>query len=93
MKDIDLRSMIMEIQEYSSTMPDCPFYDLKAYAYRERPEWIPAFEDKDSRRFLSLYLKSKKHSMKTPYIHTTAQAMENALEAEIAYYRQKPKSD
>lgn len=89
MNNNELTEISKEILDYSHTMPDCSYYDLKAYAYRERPEWVPAFEDRKTQRFLGLYLKSKKHSTKTPYIHTTAQAMENAVDAAAEYYHKK----
>jgi len=80
------RNLSIEILKYAKETRNYSFYELKAYAYDKRPDWLPMFEDKKFRECLSAYCKSARYS-KHIKVRSTYEAMKICLDAEERYYK------
>ena len=85
MYDSELERLSDEIIDYASETEDYSYYDLYAYAYTDKNEWLPVFQNRQLRTFLSVALKSANHSRKGKNTPNYAEAMERYLAAEEAY--------
>lgn len=88
----NIRNLSIEIIKYAKETQNYSYYLLKAYAYDNRPDWLPLFEDKKFRECLSAYCKSARYS-KHVKICPTYEAMQICLEAEERYYKTHPEKD
>ncbi len=88
----DNRKISFEILQYAKETKNYSFYELKAYAYDNRPDWVPLFEDKKFRECLSAYCKSARYS-KHIKVRPVYEAMEICLNAEERYYKNHPERD
>lgn len=80
--------LLSEIIDYIREEDTISYYDVEAYAYREKPEWIPVFRDRKTRFILSECLKGKTRSENRKYDTTLYDALMNNLDAKIEYYEQ-----
>jgi hypothetical protein len=86
------RQMFIDILDYAEKTKNFSFYELKAYAFDHKNEWIEFFENKKNLPALSACLKSKKHRLNTK-VRPTYEAMEICLAAEQRYYKKHPESN
>ena len=66
MTDEELK-IVDEIMAYIKSQESISYYDLEEYAYDNKPEWIPMFQKKNYRAFLSEYLRSRRRMKKVKY--------------------------
>ncbi len=85
MYDSELDRLSKEIIDYASEKRNFSYYDLYAYAYTDKNEWLPVFQNRQMRAFLSAYLKSANRSRKENHSPNLAEAMDRFLAAEEAY--------
>lgn len=79
----DVANTLIEIVHYCEANKIISYYDTKAYAYREKPEWIPVFTCKQSRICLAEYLRSMKRKYKLKYDKPAFNAMSECLDCMI----------
>ena len=84
----DYAKLLLEIIDYAREKDTISYYDIEAYAYREKPEWIPVFKNRKTRRMLSEYLKGIKRRENRKYDTTLYDALMSNLDAKIEYYEQ-----
>lgn len=85
MTDTELLQIIKEIEDYCNKKQNYSYYDMKAYAYRNKPKWIKALKNKNCRTAISYYLKSKKKDSGYRYKTPSSVAMENCAQASMEY--------
>lgn len=85
--------ILSEILCYIKDNNEYSYNSLKEYAFREKNEWLDVFNDRNSRAFISKYLKSKKRKDHARYKTTACEAMENCIDAGINYYDKIRKID
>ena len=56
-----------EIIDYCDSEQNYSYYDMMTYACKAKPDWVEAIRDKKFRKSVSMYLKSRKRTMKTKY--------------------------
>ncbi len=76
--------MLTEICKKASDF-NYSYYDTEAYAYRERPEWIECFRNRNTRTFISAYLQSAKREADVSYRDSRLDAMIRALAAKAEH--------
>ena len=89
MAEKELSRYFREIVNYAKETANYSYYDLYAYAYTDKNEWLPIFQNKKTRYCLNNYLKSAKHSTHTKYKSTMEESMEHCVAAEEAYQKRQ----
>ncbi len=79
---------LREIFEYAKDHQGISYLDLEAYAYEnDKDHWIAALRNKQTRRMIALYLRSRREQSGKPYTHPLIVSIQIAAEAEAAYMR------
>ena len=68
---------IEEMIAYAKETGNYSYYDLKAYAIKEHPEWLEVFENRKLRTCIATYLKSAKRKAKAKYPTPLYVALDN----------------
>ena len=84
-EDQDIQ-IIKEIMDYCKNENNWSYYDMKAYAFLNKPKWIEALRKKNIRTIIALYLRSAKKESGTPYKTSMADSLSNCSEAATKYY-------
>ena len=84
-KDYYLLEMMRFIEENGITS----YYDLRAYAYNNNPEWISMFRDKSIRQILRSKLHKTSQSISAPVSRSKQDAMHALNEAKSRYFALK----
>ena len=85
MTDTELLRIIKEIEEYCDNEKNYSYYDMKAYAYTNKPKWIKALNNRNCRTTIRYYLKSKKKDGGFKYKTPAYVAMDNCSQAAMDY--------
>ena len=88
MYDSELKRLSEEITNYALETMNFSYYDLYAYAYTDKNEWLPVFQNRQLRGFLSAYLKSANRIKKGNHTPNLAEAMDRFLAAKEAYRKE-----
>lgn len=80
-----LYDIVVEILNYIESINDYSYYDLEAYAYSQKQEWIPAFKDKRIRAVIAECLKSRKRMAEATYRTPLYEALRRSTEAKYQY--------
>lgn len=84
---------LKDILDYVESTGNYSYYDLKAYVYKEKTEWIPLLEKKTTRSLIAEYLRSGKKDSGKPYKTSMAKAARSAVEAAAEYGKKKYKEE
>ena len=61
------------------------YYELKIYAYRNRPDWIPIFRKRNDQRIFTMLTRECKRSRNKKYARPRREVMEDLAKAEAEF--------
>ena len=83
---MDYTSILKEIVDYCDKEQNYSYYDMKAYAYENKPEWIDALRYVKFRLFVADFLKSAQRKSGNKYKNSIRDSIEKCSEAADKYY-------
>ncbi len=90
---MDKTKTMQEIIDYCKHEENYSYYDMKAYAFKNKPDWIDALTDRSFRATIATYLKSAQRMSGKKYRTPLYEAMDNCLSAGAEFYHNKIESE